>query len=105
MSLGEVLELFRSCYELAPFTFNNGNTFASFAKILVEDWANTLPAVEAQIVRTTVSHYAAGHVGKKELAQVLEHFKPSWNNFHIAKPASAPTPHVFQEPLQIQPGA
>ena len=35
MSLAAVLEVCRRCYELAPFTFNNGNTFAAVSKNLI----------------------------------------------------------------------
>src|SRR3954468_21332450 len=67
MSLSEVLEVCRQCQDLGPFVFNNGNTFAAIGKTLVQDWASSLPAVEAHIFRTTVSHYVAGQVDKKEL--------------------------------------
>lgn len=78
MSLKEVLDVCRRCHELAPFNFNNGNTFAAIGKTLVEDWLKRLPPVEAQIIRTTVAHYIAGQVGKKELVQVLRHFETTW---------------------------
>ena len=79
MSLPEVLEICRRCQDLGPFIFSNGNTFAAIGKTLVEDWVKTLPPVEAQIVRTTVGHYIAGLIGKKELLEVLRHFEPKWN--------------------------
>lgn len=78
MSLPEVLDVCRKCNDLAPFVFNNGNTFASISKNLVEEWVQHLPAVEAQILRTTVCHYVAGQVGKQELLQVLRHFETRW---------------------------
>ena len=86
MSLGEVLEICRQCQDLAPFVFNNGNTFAAISKTLIEEWARFLPAVEAQIFRTTVSHYVAGQVGKKELLDVLRHVEMRWKN--VAMPAA-----------------
>ena len=78
MSLPEVLDVCRKCHALAPFVFNNGNTFAAVSKDLVEELAQFLPGVEAQILRTTVSHYVAGQVGKSELLQILSHFEPRW---------------------------
>lgn len=89
MSLKEVLDVCRRCYELAPFSFNNGNTFAAIGKTLVEDWLKRLPPVEAQIIRTTVAHYIAGQVGKKELLQVLRHFETSWNQGEEPKTAAS----------------
>jgi len=77
-TLKEVLDLCRECHELAPFTFNNGNTFAAIGRALVEDWLKILPPVEGQIVRTTIGHYIAGLIGRKELLQVLQHFEESW---------------------------
>ena len=78
MSLPEVLDVCRECQDLSPFVFNNRNTFAAISKTLIEEWANALPSVEAQIFRTTVSHYVAGQVTKKELLQVLRHLETRW---------------------------
>jgi hypothetical protein len=98
MSLPEVLDVCRRCHELAPFRFNNGNTFAAISKTLVEDWLKRLPPVEAQIIRTTVAHYVAGQVGKKELLQVLRHFETTWKTAEQTKPAAPtankPAPHL-----------
>ena len=98
MSLLEVLEICRKCHELGPFVFNNGNTFATISKSLVEDWGRSLPPVEAQILRTTVSHYVAGQVGKQELLQVLRHVETRWipveqgNHIPPALPKPEPEP-------------
>jgi hypothetical protein len=75
MSLPDVLEVCKTCYNLAPFVFNNGNTFAAIAKTLIEDYLKAVPPVEAQIIRTTVAHYVAGLVGKRELLNILAHFE------------------------------
>jgi hypothetical protein len=85
LSLHEALDICRRCFEMAPFTFNNGNTFSTIGKGLVDDWIKTLPAVEGQIVRNTVGHYVAGMIGKKELLQVLRHFETSWNSYVVAR--------------------
>ena len=71
MALVEALTICRTAREHSPFTFNNGNTFAAVARSLVDDSLRSAPAVEAQIIRTTISHYVAGKVTKKELQQVL----------------------------------
>jgi hypothetical protein len=78
MTLKEVLDVCRECHDLAPFTFNNGNTFAATGRTLVEDWLRTLPPVEAQVIRNTVGHYIVGLIGKRELLQVLRHFEQTW---------------------------
>jgi hypothetical protein len=84
-SLKDLLELCRTCHEMAPFTFNNGNTFAAVARKLVEDWVKTLPSVEAQIVHNTIGHYVVGMISRKELEKVLNHFRTSWSAFVTAK--------------------
>jgi hypothetical protein len=100
MDLVEALTLFREARDRSPFTFNNGNTFAALARGLVENALRNAPAVESQIIRTTISHYVAGTVGKKELQQVLmqlaAHFQmapaPKPSIVEIPTPAPAPTP-------------
>jgi hypothetical protein len=71
MGLIEALTVCRKAQEDGAFTFNNGNTFAAVARGLVDDSLRNAPAVEAQIIRTTISHYVAGTIGQKELQQVL----------------------------------
>ena len=85
MSLQAVLDVCRKCYELAPFTFNNGNTFAAIGKKLLEEWLSNLPALEAQIIGNTVGHYIAGVVNKRELVKVLRHFETSWKTYAAAR--------------------
>jgi hypothetical protein len=90
--LVEVLDLIRECREALPFTLNNGNTFAAIAKTLVDDWIKSLAPIEAQIVRTTVCHYVAGQVGRKELLQVLQHLGPACKHPAPAPVKSEPAP-------------
>lgn len=94
MSLQEALGVCRDCHELAPFTFNNGNTFAAIGRTLVEADLKAVPPVEAQILRTTMCHYIVGLIGRKELQQVLRHFEPMLN-------AKAPAPRTVAEPETI----
>jgi hypothetical protein len=74
MTLPEALDLCRECREAMPFTFNNANTFASIARTLLDDWLKNMPPVESQVIRTTVGHYVAALVSRKELLKVLRHF-------------------------------
>lgn len=96
MALKDVLDLCRECHELAPFTFNNGNTFAAVGRTLVEDWLQTLPPVESQIIRNTVCHYIVGLIGRKELLQILRHFEQTWRS--ESAPARTISPVVQLEP-------
>ena len=89
MNLKDVLDVCRQCHEQAPFTFNNGNTFSAIGRTLVEEWLKALPPVEAQVVRTTICHYIAGLVGRKELLSVLRHFEGSLKLGTVAAPAMA----------------
>jgi len=98
MSLAEVLQVCRKCHDAGPFMFNNGNTFGSVAKTLIQDWLNNLPPLEAEIVRATVSHYVVGLVGKRELGDVLKHFEP------VLKKAAAPKAVQPQAPPVAKPG-
>ena len=74
--LNEAIKVCRDCHDLAPFTFNNGNTFAAIGRTLVEESLQQMPPVEAQIIRTTIGHYIVGLIGRKELQQVMRHFEP-----------------------------
>jgi hypothetical protein len=92
LAIGDALETCRDCQELVPFTFNNGNTFAAIGRTLIEDYLKQMPPVEAQIIRTTVCHYIAGLVSKKELRQVLKHFERLLDTLPPATPAAHPAP-------------
>lgn len=81
MSLAQALEACRKCHQLHPFIFNNGNTFASFAKKLVEDWARTLPPVESQMLLTTVGHFVTDKISRRELTKILDFLAPSWQKY------------------------
>jgi len=76
MNLSDAVKVCRDCHDLAPFTFNNGNTFAAIGRTLVEEFLQQMPPVEAQIIRTTIGHYIVGLIGRKELQQVMRHFEP-----------------------------
>ena len=95
MSLQEVLQVCRRCYDMAPFVFNNGNTFSAIGKNLMEEWLKSLPPLEGQIIRNTVGHYIAGMIEKKELLTVLRHFETSWNAFAKGREA-VPDLRVFE---------
>lgn len=100
MDLSDALKACRDCHDLAPFTFNNGNTFAAIGRTLVEDFLQQMPPVEAQIIRTTIGHYIVGLIGRKELQQVLKHFEPLLSKL----PPAPQAPAVSVTPL-LQPEA
>lgn len=81
ISLPQALEACKKCHDLHPFVFNNGNTLAAFAKKLVEDWAQTLPSVEAQMLLTTVGHFVTGKISRRELNGILDFLAPSWQRY------------------------
>jgi hypothetical protein len=93
-TLEDALDLCRQSCALAPFTFNNGNTFAAVARLLVEDWLKTLPPVEAQIVNNTIGHYVVGRIGKKELLQVFQYFAARLPASRLARPSPVPAAAV-----------
>ena len=74
LPLVAALHICRKAQELAPFIFNNGNTFAAIGQGMVEDIAKCFPRVEAAILRNTVGHYVAGVIAKAELVEVLNYF-------------------------------
>ena len=91
----DAIDVCRRCYDLGPFVFNNGNTFAAGARKLLEDWLQLLPPVEAQIARTTVGHYVVGQITRKEMVEVLANFESRWkikgvDNVVAAAPLSSP---------------
>jgi hypothetical protein len=105
MSLFEALDICRRCCDIRPFVFNNGNTFATVGKTLLEEWFNRLPSVEGEIARTTVGHYIARRsVGRRELHQVLETFGSRWHINGHEHPAAEKAAQL-QVPLrgQVQP--
>jgi hypothetical protein len=110
MSLADVLQVCRQCHDAGPFVFNNGNTFGSVAKTLINDWLKNLPPLEAEIVRATVSHYVVGLVGKRELLDILKHFEPVLKKAASSKLAETPVstntttpPPVQTKPVQAAP--
>lgn len=101
MSLVEAIDVCRDCHGLGPFTFNNGNTFAAIGRTMMDEQLKAAPPVEAQILRTTICHYIAGQVGRKELEQVLRHFEPLLSvDSPAARPASEPTEIIAAPPQQ-----
>jgi len=99
LSLQEALDVCRQCCELAPFVFNNGNTFGAISHLLIEDCLRPLSPLERQIVLSTVSHYVNGIARRGELRKVLRHFGPKCVVPDAARPpagvkpsAPAPTP-------------
>ena len=94
-NLRTALDVCRQVHKLAPFLFFNGNTVAAVAKLMVDEAVRPLPPVQAQIARSTVSHYVVGAIKADELEGVFKHFGDRWRNaapVASAVPAS-PTTH------------
>jgi hypothetical protein len=97
MLFRDALKICHDAFALSPFVFNNGNTFASIGRALVEEQLKAAPPVEAQILRTTIGHYVAGKCGRREMLQVLEQLGP------ILKNAAAATANNVQAPAAPAP--
>ncbi len=69
----EMLEFLRECHRLAPFCFNNGNSFAAVAREIVMDLGKT--ASDAAILRSAAGHYVAGVLRDDELDAILAGFQ------------------------------
>jgi len=68
LTFREALELLKGCHRLAPFCFNNGNTFAAIARTMVLQSGVT---EFAAAVRSAAGHYVAGVLRDDELDAVL----------------------------------
>jgi hypothetical protein len=92
----DAIDVCKQCFEMGPFVFNNGNTFAAAARKIIDNWLQLLPPVEAQIARTTVGHYVVGQITRKELVDVLGHFESKWqlNGFEPANVTPIPALHA-----------
>jgi len=99
LTLREAFRVCHDAHEVAPFTFNNGNTFAAVGRTLIEDLLKSVPPVEAQILRTTVCHYIVGLIDRRELEQVLRHLGATLN--HASPPDAGPTPDPAPVPLAM----
>jgi len=78
MELTAAFDVCKQCSHLFPFTFNNGNTFATVSRQIVEDWIESLPSYEAHLLRTGIGHYVNGKISKQELVATLRHAETTW---------------------------
>ncbi len=69
MTFREALEVLRRSHRLAPFCFNNGNTFAAVARELVFELS--LASEISAIIRSAAGHYVAGVLPDDELDAIL----------------------------------
>jgi len=90
MKLHDVLDLFRQVHKLAPFKFFNGNTVAAVARTMMDKVLEPLPSFQAQMARSTVSHYVVGAIKASELEAVLGHVGQALRNLPPASPGSPP---------------
>lgn len=100
MSIREAFDICHQVYDIGPFTFNNGNTFAAIGRTIVEDYLKAAPPLEAQILRTTICHYVVGQVDRKELHQVLRHFEPLLESLPTAGHAPSPQAKIGSGPQE-----
>jgi hypothetical protein len=100
LTLQEALETCRRCHAIGPFRFYNSPTFATMTPLLVADFIQTLPPVEAEMLRNTVRHYVVGGIDRKELGSVFRYFEEPasnrktfwqriWSFFERRKPGSS----------------
>lgn len=68
MSFRETLEFLKASHRLAPFCFNNGNTFAAIARTLILQMDLS---TSAALVRSAAGHYVAGVLRDDELDAIL----------------------------------
>jgi hypothetical protein len=98
MLLQDALDICHDAFALGPFVFNNGNTFASIGRALVEEQLKAAPPVEAQILRTTIGHYIADKCGRREMVEVLEQLGPVLSKAAAAAATVTPTPSPAPAP-------
>jgi hypothetical protein len=89
LRLRDVLDVFRQVHKLAPFKFFNGNTVAAVARTMMGEVVDPLPSIQAQMARSTVSHYVVGAIKAGELEQVLGHVGEVWNKLPPGAAAQA----------------
>ena len=99
LTLGRALELCRRCNELIPFILASDQTFVAIGHDLTEDLLQRLSPVEAQILRSTVGHYIAGLVARKELEHVFRHFERHLVKVRGFNPATGPVTAVQPQGL------
>ncbi len=68
MSFRETLVFLKASHRLAPFCFNNGNTFAAIARTLILQMDLS---ASAALVRSAAGHYVAGVLRDDELDAIL----------------------------------
>ena len=96
MTLTEALEQCRQCHDLAPFTFNNSETFAEVAVTMVDELLSRFSSIEAQILKNTLRHFVTNSIGKKELQKVLHHLSAHGSGSRA--PVNTPVPAVRPQP-------
>jgi hypothetical protein len=92
LKLREVLDVFRQVHKLAPFKFFNGNTVAALARSMMSGVVDQLPSVQAEMARSTVSHYVVGAIKAGELESVLGHVGGIWRRLPVRPLGAGGTP-------------
>ena len=60
LTLGETLDLLKSCHRRAPFLFFNGNTFAEIGRALIGALFHELPTTRRKELASAAAHYITG---------------------------------------------
>ena len=94
MKLRAALDLCREIHHLSPFQFFNGNTVAAVVKLMVAEVLEPLPSVEAQMTRSTISHYVVGVIKANELEEVLRHIGRVWRKLERKGPSTPASSQV-----------
>ncbi len=94
MTLTEALQQCRQCHDLMPFTFNNSETFADVAVIMVDELLSRFTSIQAQILKNTLRHFVTNGIAKKELEKVLRHLDAHAGASRAAVAAPAAVPAV-----------
>lgn len=69
MRFRDVLAFLQDCHRMAPFCFNNANTFAAVARDLIYDLKTDSDT--ATLLRSAAGHYVAGVLPDDELDRIL----------------------------------
>jgi phosphopantothenate synthetase len=67
----QAADLCLECHRLAPFSYFNGNTFASCARVALAPAVDTLDTKHQTFARAALAHYIAGTIDRSELIAIV----------------------------------
>ncbi len=71
LTLGDTLDLLKSCHRRAPFLFFNGNTFAEIGRVLIGALFQDLPTTRRKELASAVAHYITGVLDRELMASAF----------------------------------